>query len=1369
MTRSKIAWRFKRAKIMTFPWVLVTLALHVWPGAVAPAHAQGSRKDDIVFNSRGIPLAGATIRICAMPASGQPCTPLAQIYSDAALTQAMANPTSTDGLGNYSFYAAPGKYEIEISGPGITTKQLPNVILPNDPSSPSFSSVSSSGAISAFSLNLSGNLTVNGNTTVVGNFASGTLNLANQSTPPGAAGAGTVNLYTKTADKRLYYKDDTGTEIGPIASGSGAQTNVPNTFTAQQNFDANFESKGPNPYFSLSRYGGYGSASNPPPTITCSISSGSATLSCPGGSGDFQNGHGVVVPKAGAATSLATPSQPTVTPTNLLNGTATYTYQLIAEDRQGGLTAASPSGQTTTGASTLGANNITFASCVRTNGVATYTSSVAHNLQSGAQVNISGFSGGGFDSCNGVKTIASTPTSTTFTTNDGPLANETNTTGSPVVTVIACNTLTFASGSYSGANTLRYWIYRNGALAGVAVGLDPWFQDCGSNVNTAPSYVPTAPPGTAQPDYLATTIVSGGGTTTLTLANAAGSTVSSAAVLHDNSVNLKSAIQAAYNAGGGAVYISNGMGYVPFNSTLDLSSGLTNTFSYSVKIHFNNDFIVLNQPWIPHSAMDIEGEPHQTTSFSYVNGSQVLGSANPLFLIPENVNGLHFSRLLLVAGGVQQTAIFTDNGTDGAGTAGLVLDDVDENGNNGLSRPLVFKGGFDYFINRGNCQNGAATFTGTACLQFTNSSPAVTTSNPSQVPGRIKVNGLYFAGGAVGIDCMPNSTGVSPIDFEFDTTIFESAVAPYLRINCPAGFFNGLVFRDVVEADSIVGWGTAVVDAQNGGNLLSVMWMGGSVNNGAQPLLIAPGAGTTALSINGPFSNPGNATFMSVSGGGVGGTGNVSAGGSGRIEYGMSAPAAPALAVSAGGSVPVGTVPYQIQWVDVDGNFSASSPTVNAVVTAGNQTVTLTPPAAPPGAVGYIPYRSAARANIQAFGNCASAVIPVATAFVDASSFVCGQSLPNASAGSAIVGPNGISGQQLRLTNNGNVVSTNFPNALSANRTLSIPDVGGYSEVSGYVNSGYDNATRANGAIGANWAVAQSGLNIASNNIQGTAAATNNTAYWSAAGVSAFAPSQFSQVTITALNGTTDFPGAAVLLSGTGSSTQGYHCIESTTNIYIQKTAGTGANPTLTSAASTGAAGDILRLEAGPGGALTCYRNGVSTLTATDTSFTSGSPGIMIYGGVATVKNWSGGNLHPLAHLDVEQDWTKTQHFTQGMALNGESLSASPRGEQNVFLPGALTSTWTGATWTPDKAVTITRVQVQAKTAPSGCTTNAIVRFTDGTSPVNVTIAAAANDSGAIAQNYAAGSSLTLAVQTAASGCTTSPADANVVVQYRMQ
>ncbi|HUJ93407.1 MAG TPA: hypothetical protein VLW46_00430, partial [Candidatus Bathyarchaeia archaeon] len=296
MIKSKIA--------MGFLWTLLALALHVLPGPLQPRlmHAQGTRKDDIVFNSRGIPLAGATIRVCAMPAAGQPCTPLALIYSDPGLTQALANPTATDGLGNYSFYAAPGRYEIEVSGPGITTKQLPNVILPNDPSSPTFS-----GAVSAFSLSLGGNLTVSGNTTVVGNLASGTVNVTNQSTAPGTPASGTVNVYTKTSDKRLYYKDDTGTEVGPLGPGNGAQTNVANTFTAPQSIDADFHTKGPNPTFDLLRYGGYLSGVTPP-TMTCATTASSNQLTCSGGVADFQIGHGVAIPTAGAAPTMLTPA-----------------------------------------------------------------------------------------------------------------------------------------------------------------------------------------------------------------------------------------------------------------------------------------------------------------------------------------------------------------------------------------------------------------------------------------------------------------------------------------------------------------------------------------------------------------------------------------------------------------------------------------------------------------------------------------------------------------------------------------------------------------------------------------------------------------------------------------------------------------------------------------------------------------------------------------------------------------------------------------------------------------------------------------------------------------------------------------------------
>src|SRR5271168_4888847 len=316
MIRSKIALRLsaqpghKRATTMTFLWALLALALHVLPGAVKPTHAQGARKDDIVFNSRGIPLAGATVRVCAMPAAGQPCTPLALIYSDSGLTQALANPTTTDGLGNYFFYAAPGQYEIEISGPSITDKQIPNVVLPNDPSSPTFT-----GAVSAFSLSLGGNLTVSGSTTVVGSLASGTLNLTNQGTPPGAAGTGTVNLYTKTADMRLYYKDQTGTEVGPLGPGNGAQTNISNTFTATQNIAADFHTKGPNPSFDVSLFGGYEYVGTQPQTTgTMSASSTSLTLAS---AQDFANGQGILVLGAGPATALATPTGVTVSQQNV--------------------------------------------------------------------------------------------------------------------------------------------------------------------------------------------------------------------------------------------------------------------------------------------------------------------------------------------------------------------------------------------------------------------------------------------------------------------------------------------------------------------------------------------------------------------------------------------------------------------------------------------------------------------------------------------------------------------------------------------------------------------------------------------------------------------------------------------------------------------------------------------------------------------------------------------------------------------------------------------------------------------------------------------------------------------------------------------
>jgi hypothetical protein len=654
MIRSKIASRFKRAATMTFLWPLLTLILHVWSGVVAPTHAQGSRKDDIVFNSRGIPLAGATVRVCAMPASGQPCTPLALIYSDAGLTQALANPTTTDGLGNYFFYASPGKYEIEISGPSITTKQIPNVVLPNDPSSPSFS------AVSAFSLNLSGNLTVNGSTTVVGNLASGTLNLSNQSTPPGAAGSGTVNMYTKTADKRLYYKDDTGTETGPILP--GAATNVTNTFTASQNFDGDVHFKGLNPTVDVMRYGARVVNTNVAPAIpgiTASITAGQTTATLSSAS-SFQNGDGVTIYGAGATNTMSTPAAPTVTPSLAYGatgtgatvatsgGASTYNYKIVERDKFGALTAASTTGSTTTGQATLGAVTVNITSLSRSGRVVTVTLSSAMTLVANATIYVS--TGVSDLTFSGFYLVNSVTDSTHFTYNQGQdTANgaSASATGG-TVTAFYCNHLVLPAHSATG---WEYYIYSDRANPGtfVRVGqsrpLETTWDDFGSpfmDNQTFPSYVPTNPPSSATNDPLTTTIVSGAGTTTLTLANSATNTVSGATILFDDGPAIVAAQAAAASV---PIYFpSSFSGSYVINSYTTLP-GNTSIWQAGAIVLNETLQIASNTTWLG----DIGGSSTTASQFQWSQARQVAASsANPGVYINANggavyVRGISFS------------------------------------------------------------------------------------------------------------------------------------------------------------------------------------------------------------------------------------------------------------------------------------------------------------------------------------------------------------------------------------------------------------------------------------------------------------------------------------------------------------------------------------------------------------------------------------------------------------------------------------------------------------------------------------------------------------------------------------------------------
>jgi hypothetical protein len=802
--------------------------------------------------------------------------------------------------------------------------------------------------------------------------------------------------------------------------------------------------RGRNPWLDLRDYGGYAGAG---PTTSGTITFGSPTLHLSSAL-DFVNGQGILIYGAGPFTTLTPPGKPTIAPVNVTGDSTAYSYKVIAEDRMGGLTAASLSGTTTTGVEKLGAYTVSPTQCSRRNGVSTYTTTSNHKLTIGTQIRIFGF-GTVFDFCNGVKTIDSVPSSTTFTTNDGQAANEIIRASTATATAYACNRLTFPTGSYSGAKTLRYWIYRsiNGSvysLVGVAQGADPWWMDCGRPAPTAPSYIPSSPPGTKQPGYLATTISSGARTTTITIAKAASTTAINTFIEHDNSVPLLNAAQATMNSGGGTVFIPPfGLyGAWIFNGTTDFSS--LNNLNNALRIHFDCA-VILNNPFILLGNMDFEGEPHSLMSFGYVPGTSIGGTAYPLFF--TNNTAVHMNRLQLSANNSQQTAFYSDEISNGAGPAGLVFDDVDFGGGTD-STPVVLKGGFDYFFTRGTC-NGGSFLTG--CVMLSNSSTAVTGGGLGLMPGRVVMKQFYFQGKGTVIDCSPNEQLVSATDYVFDSLLYESATQPFLRLNCPRGQFNNVQLNDVVGADSAIGFGGPFIDSENA-SIIDVVVNGGSLTNGNQPALIVGSENKTGnLNLNNaPFYNPGNVPYSSSSGGFLSSTLSIS---SARLAYPLSSPDAPSVAVGRGGSVPLGTHRYQLQWLDIDGNNTVLSSATTANVTTGNQTVTVTEPKPPVGAVAWVPYRDGAKVQM---ASCGTASIPTSTrTYVDVAGFTCGEIPPRPSlAAQSLISQNGISTYQYRLAGNG--LASTWTSGLGApsSRTCTSANPGSlYSRLDGDVNT----------------------------------------------------------------------------------------------------------------------------------------------------------------------------------------------------------------------------------------------------------------------------------------------------------------------------
>jgi hypothetical protein len=146
------------------------------------------------------------------------------------------------------------------------------------------------------------------------------------------------------------------------------------------------------------------------------------------------------------------------------------------------------------------------------------------------------------------------------------------------------------------------------------------------------------------------------------------------------------------------------------------------------------------------------------------------------------------------------------------------------------------------------------------------------------------------------------------------------------------------------------------------------------------------------------------------------------------------------LTISAGGAVLVGSHTYQVAWIDAFGYSTTVGPSATVNIVTGMQTVTITPPAAPAGALGWQYYRDGA---LQGPSSNVCGPFDIGTTQTDTLSFsACGTSAPSQNmALSSGVGINGTETTQIELTGGGHktVISGTF----TADRKLRVPDVSG--------------------------------------------------------------------------------------------------------------------------------------------------------------------------------------------------------------------------------------------------------------------------------------------------------------------------------------
>ena len=243
------------------------------------------------------------------------------------------------------------------------------------------------------------------------------------------SGGGSTQVFCRWSGSSWTVASSSASGGAPAESANVLQKNNGGGATFSTTID--FKPKGPNPYVDARAYGVRAVSANVAPAIpgiTATISSAS-NIAVISSASTFQDGDGVVIWGAGATNTMSTPAAPRVTPAvsaagtgSLLDvaspaGSTAYRYQIVARDRNGGLTAASTATDTATGQS-LGPQAVAISSITLSNNTVSVVTSAPHTLAVGAMVAIESVTvTGGANPFNGWFIVAGSADNTHFTYN----------------------------------------------------------------------------------------------------------------------------------------------------------------------------------------------------------------------------------------------------------------------------------------------------------------------------------------------------------------------------------------------------------------------------------------------------------------------------------------------------------------------------------------------------------------------------------------------------------------------------------------------------------------------------------------------------------------------------------------------------------------------------------------------------------------------------------------------------------------------------------------------------------------------------------------------------------------------------------------